>query len=204
MEKRDNGFKIIAVIALVIAVAGLSIAYASFTANLTIDGTATVSSNWNIKWTSLTSNDTGYATAGDLTIGTGAQTINGTIGNLVAPGDSITWSWKVENQGNINAELTGLTLTDISCSPVTGGSSEATDEEAAALCDDLSLQFDYDSDDNISALSSVTDKSLAANGAKDVVMTLTYDLSSDATISGPVAVSLTATPTFTYSQANAS
>lgn len=201
MKKRDNGFKIIAVIALVLAVAGLSIAYASFTSNLTINGTATVSSNWNIEWQNLNGSVVNYASIEDanLSIQSGNQAILGTIGNLFAPGDSITWTWEVKNKGTINAKLTGLTLANLTCSPVIGG--EATQEEATALCNDIDLTFTY-AGSSISAISDVdsTNLPLVTNNYKTVSMMLSYSSTSMASISGPVTVCLDSTPTFTYTQ----
>lgn len=141
MEKRDRGFKVIAVIALLIATVGLTIAYAGYTATLKIDGTATtatVSSNWKILWKDLTTgSSTGYATfdnsVNKLAISTSDnQTISGVIGNLKAPGDSLTYSFKAANDGDINATLSSLTLGTLGCAPA--ASSSATQEQANALC----------------------------------------------------------------------
>lgn len=200
MEKKDNGYKIIAVIALVLAVAGLSIAYASFSSNLTVTGTATVSSKWEIKWANLAGDATGYATKGNLTIESGEQAISGKIGNLVAPGDTITWTWNVKNTGNINAELTGATTSSLTCAPST--SSSATQDEANDLCDELVLKIYYnDVEVTGSNVSSLTTDLVKESGSADVKMVLTYNTTSDVTISGPVDVSLAGTPTFTYTQA---
>ena len=48
MEK-ERGAKLIAVIALLVAVAGLTIGYAAYSSTLTINGTATVDpADWNV------------------------------------------------------------------------------------------------------------------------------------------------------------
>ena len=108
MEKRDRGFKIIAVVALVVAVVGLSIAYAGYTSSLTVQGTATVASAWKIVWDDLDAGTpTGYAetTGKTLAIDSSKQAISGVLGTLKAPGDTITYTWNVENQGEIDATL---------------------------------------------------------------------------------------------------
>ena len=113
MEKRDRGFKIIAVVALVVAVVGLSIAYAGYTSSLTVQGTATVASAWKIEWVDLDNGTaTGYAdlTGKTLAIQSSKQAISGVIGTLKAPGDTIKYEWDVENKGEIDATLAGVTL----------------------------------------------------------------------------------------------
>ena len=144
MEK-DRGFKIIAIAALLFSVVGLSIAYAGFTSTLTVEGTATAASAWKIKWISLDSGTaTGYASVENstLAIQSGDQSISGFMGTVKAPGDTITYTWKVRNDGDINAKLAGVTLGSLSCAPATGSS--ATQAEATALCDKLSVSFTYD------------------------------------------------------------
>ena len=62
MEKKERGFKTIAVVALCVALVALSVAYAGYTSTLTVEGTATVKSAWDIKWTDLSAGTkTGYA-----------------------------------------------------------------------------------------------------------------------------------------------
>lgn len=203
MERRDNGGKIIAVVALVIAVIGLSVAYASYTSNLTIDGTAVVASNWDIEWSTPTGSSTGYADKGELTLGAGKQTINGTIGTLVAPGDSITWNWNVLNKGSINAILTGATIATLNCSPGTGSTALAGD--ATSFCsNDLEFEITYGGTKVTgSNLASLTSSLPKTTGSIPVTMKVTYKSSSTTQISGPIDVTLSGTPTFTYTQANA-
>lgn len=198
MEK-NNSVKIIAVVALVVAVIGLSVAYASFASNLTVTGTATVSSTWDIEWTTPSGAKTGYATVGSLALSSGNQAITGTIGDLIAPGDTITWTWNVENKGNINASLTGVTLASLSCAPGTGSS--ATSSEATSFCSNLEIEYTYGGTKITSGTTGLT-TALNTGDSKAVTMKITYKESTTSTISGPIAVSLTATPTFSYSQAS--
>lgn len=200
MENRNNNGKIIAIFALVIAVVGLSVAYASFSSSLTINGTATVSSNWDIEWTNLNGTKTGYANIENATLAiqTGNQSILGSIGELAAPGDTITWNWNVENKGSIDATLASATTANLVCAPASG--SAATQGEANALCADLSLALVYDGITVSGSADYSAKADLTASASRPVSMTLTYSSSSTATISGPVAVSLDATPTFVFNQ----
>lgn len=193
MEK-DRGFKIIAVVALLIAVVGLSIAYAGYTATLTIDGTATVAGNtWKIQWTTPTGTKTGLASIDGATFAVNStnQAVSGTLGKLVAPGDSITWSWTAKNDGQIPAEVTGVTLGSLSC---TGG----TGTEASDVCADLTLAITYDGTALTSAVPSSNE--LAAGASKNVTLTLTWKSDSTAKVSSDVTVTV-GTTSFTYEQA---
>ena len=202
MEK-DRGFKIIAIAALLLSVVGLSIAYAGYTSTLTVAGTATASgsdSTWKIQWTELDNGTaTGYASVADKTLAIDSstkQSISGFLGTVKAPGDTITYTWKVENAGALNATLASVTLGQLSCAPAaTGGS---TSEEAAALCNKLSIAFTYDG----AALTSSTTGSLASGAKKNVSMVLTYAAGDAVALSGDVAITLGQT-SFVYNQATA-
>lgn len=210
MEKRDTGFKVIAVIALLLATISLTIAYAGYTAILKIDGnatTATVTSNWKILWENLQqTSHTGYATfdgsASKLAISSDKQVISGVIGTLKAPGDSLTYSFDAANRGEINATLSSLTLGTLSCAKDTTASPAATDAQVTSLCSKLTITFTYDGTPftNISALSSKL--ALNANSTKPVTMTIAYGTSDTAAteLDGPVIVSLSET-SFNYVQA---
>ena len=201
MEK-DRGFKIIAIAALLFSVVGLSIAYAGFTSKLTVEGTATAASAWKIKWISLDSGTaTGYASVENstLAIQSGDQSISGFMGTVKAPGDTITYTWKVRNDGDINATLAGVTLGSLSCAPATGSS--ATQAEATALCDKLSVSFTYDGTAVTSGTTGLT-LPLASKAEKPVTMVLTYAAGDAAEISGDVAITLSTT-SFQYDQAAA-
>ena len=195
MEK-DRGFKVIAIVALLIAVVGLSVAYAGYTATLTVTGTATVKSSWDVKWTNLdTGTATGYANVDDstLAIATDGQSISGKIGTLKAPGDTIKYTWNASNDGEIDATLTGVTLGTLSCAPAATNGAQAA--EATALCAKLSVAFTYDS----AALTGTTTGELLKGTTKPVTMTITYAEGDPAIITGDVEVTL-GTTSFTYVQ----
>lgn len=196
--ENDRGFKVIAIIALLIAVVGLSIAYAGYTATLTVTGTATVKASWDVKWTDLDGGAaTGYAnvTGKTLAVASDGQSISGIIGTLKAPGDTIKYTWNASNDGEIDATLTGVSLGSLSCAPVTGGSKTATQEQADALCAKLSVAFTYDS----AAVTASTTGDLMAGNSKPVTMTITYAEGAPAVIEGDVEVTLSTT-SFNYVQ----
>lgn len=204
MGNNDRGFKVIAVIALVIATVGLTVAYAGFTSTLKVDGTTgTVSTAWKVVWTNLSSGTVhGYANTTGATLAidsTTNQTISGTIGTLKAPGDYITYSWNVANQGDINATLNGVSVGNLSCSPVTGGTTTATEAQATAVCNKLKVTFTYDNKEVTSGTTGLT-TALNASSSIPVTMKVEYVDGDAVTINGDVSVSL-ATTSFVYNQA---
>ena len=209
-EKRDNGFKVIAVIALLIATVGLAVAYAGYTTRLTISGdtSATVASAWKIVWSNLDSGTkTGYASTEDASLAIDSstnQSISGVIGTLKAPGDSITYTWKAENKGDIDAILAGISKGNLTCKavePATTGGAKATDEQVNNLCSKLKITFGYESDTDIDDVSDVTSTNLPLDSGdkKSVSMTLTYEDGDAVELDGDVKVTLGLT-TFTYNQ----
>lgn len=105
MEKKNY-----VIIALVCAIAVMAVGYSLLAQTLTINGTATISSNWNVAITGITEGDNQGTTATNTTpagyTGTSA-TFNV---ELVKPGDKMVYDITVKNSGTLNAKLTGLTV----------------------------------------------------------------------------------------------
>lgn len=181
---------------LAVGLIGITIAYAALTQQLKIEGTAKVaSSKWDVHFGTVNPGQaTGYATAGTLAK-TGETTIAGDIGTLKAPGDSITYTFDIENAGDINAII----------DTVTGGQSftctSATKSVADAVCKDLTYSIKY-TDGNATIakgdqLAKATNTSTPTK--KNVTLTLTYK--STATTLASEDVTVTADPmTITYVQ----
>ena len=104
MEKKNY-----VIIALVCAIAVMAVGYSLLAQTLTINGTATITSNWNVAITNITEG-TPTGTATNKT----PATHNGTSAtfdvNLVKPGDKMVYEVTVHNGGTLNAKLTGLTV----------------------------------------------------------------------------------------------
>ena len=132
MEK-GNSSKIISILALVVAVAGLSIGFAAYTSTLHISANANVEitgNDWNVGFAlsdGTMANVTGAPNSVSGTPGTGvtnAGSINmykytisqGTAATLSnVSGSSATYSFKIKNAGSIDAELSSITTAGISC-----------------------------------------------------------------------------------------
>lgn len=181
---------------LAIGLIGITVAYAALTQQLKIEGTAKVaSSKWDVHFGTVSAgNAQGYATAGTLAK-TGETTIAGDIGTLKAPGDSITYTFDIENAGDINAII----------DTVTGGQSftctSATKSVADAVCKDLTYSIKYTAGNATIAkgdkLAKATNSSTPTK--KNVTLTLTYK--STATTVASEDVTVTADPmTITYVQ----
>lgn len=129
MEKGNNS-KIISILALVIAVAGLSIGFAAYTSTLHISASANVEiagTDWDVGFAladGTMANLTGTPNSVGGTGVTNGGTINMykyTISQGVAAtltntnGSSVSYAFKIKNAGNIDAALTSITTAGISC-----------------------------------------------------------------------------------------
>ena len=196
MEK-DRGFKIIALIALVVAVAGLSFGYAAWSTTLTISGSAKVNpATWDVHFayksgSSLTPTITGNASSTGATLTSTA--VSGFDITLKAPGDSVTYNWLVKNEGSIDAKLKTYNMGTISCAPATG--STATQTEADAVCNDLTYTLTYADGSAIA----VNDTLVKNTGSKELKMTLQWKNTSSATPTDDIKVTVSTT-TMIYEQ----
>lgn len=104
--------------ALLISILVMSIGYAAFATSLSINGTAEIIGEWNVKITNVEvqSSSTDCDPGNPIFTNTSAYL----TAKLAKPGDSITYVITIENAGTINAKLTNFSLTadDISGSDV--------------------------------------------------------------------------------------
>lgn len=103
--KKEYSFGVLTMVAMIISVMALSIAYASISQNLNINGVTTVKGNsWDIKFQNLQKPVIG----GNAEIITPATlsytTLNFDI-YLKTPNDSVTYNWEIKNNGSIDAKL---------------------------------------------------------------------------------------------------
>lgn len=110
MEKQRNT-QMLVILVLAVAVLTMSVGFASYSAVLSINGTANVSAaSWNVKF-----DDTTFAESS--TIKATSKTISGTNVTytvaLAKPGDYYEFTIKVKNLGTFNANLTKITLSKL-------------------------------------------------------------------------------------------
>ena len=163
MEK-ERKIKVLSIVALIVAVLGLTVAFAALSQTLTINGKSKVEKNnadgtgdkWNIRFYGVSSDGTTIdesativkpvitggssypAEAKDATLG--ATSI--LIGNknedgvvLKKPNDKVVYTFYVKNNGSINAEIDDV-VKNLVC--------ETSNENDKNFCDDVSLTLKYD------------------------------------------------------------
>lgn len=118
--------KNILLIALIVAVASMTVVYAALSTTLRISSSAKVaSSSWDIHFANLSLVTNASGNTG--TVVTPAQIqdnttiISGLVVDLKKPGDSVSYTFDIVNNGDINAKLNSLTLATPSC----GGNTSA-------------------------------------------------------------------------------
>lgn len=146
MEKDRKG-RIIAIVALVIAVAGLSIGFAAFSTSLQIGTSANVkaSSNWNVGFSTdgtniedvstagtVSANETGNPGELDVTKYTIGQKTNATLSTT--EGSSVSYNLSILNKGSLTAYLDSVNFDNvsISCTNAPAGTNEVIEGTAAA------------------------------------------------------------------------
>lgn len=106
--------KNIMIVALLISVVALAIGYAAFATTLTINGNATVNSNWQVEIISITPSYS--AGASEATHTPAYPTFTTTTASfdtvLTEPGDYATYTVVVKNKGSITAKFNGITPAD--------------------------------------------------------------------------------------------
>ena len=164
---RNNKNMVFGMLALLVAVSAITFAYAGYTGSLNVTGQGkVVSSKWDIHFNNLSS-PTLTGTAKVLT----APTIQAgtTIGNysvqLLAPGDSVSYTFDVVNEGNFNATLTTLTKNTPQCT--TGFN-----------CNNLTYTLVY-TNGNTNVSNSDT---LNAGETKTMKLTLTFNASNNSSV----------------------
>ena len=188
--ERDRSAKIIAIVALCVAIVGLSVGFAAFSNELTINSNATVSPNasdFDVNFsTSNTSEQDGAvsgvgtnsATAENATINnSNSPTITGLKANFTEPGQKVTYSFYAHNAGKYVAYLNNVTYANVSGKTATkvctaGVNTDATMVEAA--CNGISVSVKVGSETYTGSMDSITNHSLGLDGYEEVVVTIEY------------------------------
>ena len=188
--ERDRSAKIIAIVALCVAVVGLSIGFAAFSNNLTIKSNATVSPNQNdfdVNFSTSNTSEldgtvsgvgTNSATAEDATIDNSASpTITGLKANFTEPGQKVTYSFYAHNAGKYVAYLNNVTYANVSGKTATkvctaGVGTDATMVEAA--CNGISVSVKVGNDTYTGSMDSITNHLLDLDAYEEVVVTIEY------------------------------
>lgn len=91
----------------------MAVAFAAFSSNLTINGTASVASTWSVGFDSANSSCTDGSS-----ISISGNTATLSVG-LESPGDAVTCTLAVRNSGTLDAKLNSITTTESGDAPIT-------------------------------------------------------------------------------------
>ena len=158
---RRNKNTIFGILALFVGVVAVGFVYAGFTQSLNINGTGNVvASKWDIYFANLAN----AVTTGTANVVTPATISPKTkIGNyyveLISPGDSITYTFDVVNDGDFDAVLSTLTKNNPTCTPT------------ATLCNYLKYELKY----TINQAPVMVNDILKKNEVKNMTLKLTLD-----------------------------
>lgn len=178
MEK-ERKIKTLSLVALVVAVLGLTVAFAALNAKLTIEGTASVSkASWDVHFANLTGPTvSGKASAGEITAenGKGIQAKATTIllpdMTLALPGDTITYTVDVVNAGTIDAKVTVIpTCSKTVTATATDAAVNAADKKKVE--DNFICELTY-SDDTNTAIA-LDDVLASNNSTRKMKLTIGY------------------------------
>ena len=157
MEKTRK-IKIISLCALLVAVLGLTVAFASLSQTLTINGSAAVNAaSWDIHFEKTSGKETevkGAATFTEPTLS--GTTIENFSATLTKPGDSVTYYFDIVNKGTIDAVVSSydFPLAIREC---------VNNNNAYSYC----MNFDFNSDNYINGADYMTYQTMFISGLRD-------------------------------------
>jgi len=186
----NKSSKIIAIVALVVAVVGLSVGFAAFSSVLTIESTAEVNPNsdtFSVGFSTssselaegnVTATTTTGATASAATItnSKNAATISGLKASFTEPGQSATYSFYVYNDSPYTAYLNTIQLADgetfKECS--IPSNSLATQGLVTAACNDITLKVKVGNAEEFTGTTLSPNEALASETAVPVTVVISY------------------------------
>ncbi len=197
---KDRNFKIVVMMALIFTLSCLAVAYAAFSTTLRVSGSVTAKStsdSWDVRFEQLSSPVlTGLAEVETAPILTATQ-VSGFNVNFYAPGDSVEYTWKITNYGQLDAVLTTKSIGTLTCAPA--ANSNATQEEANSLCNDLTISLSGQNVGSVLDGGNVSARMPSPDNYSYYILKVTWKEDSTVTLSGDVTVSV-GESTFVYSQ----
>lgn len=191
MEKNRSS-KMIAIAALLVAIVGLSLGFAAFSNTLTISSSANVKPNDDTFSVDFSSSNTVLATdkivptvnpstitATDATIDNSSDpTISGLSATFSEPGQSATYTFYANNNGEYDAFLKSITYANVSgessfkvCTAGTG----TTDTLVQAACDDIIISVKVGTEaETTGSLASITKHSLLKSKFEEITVKIEY------------------------------
>lgn len=195
MGSKDRSYQVVTLVALVVAVLGLSVGFAAFSNTLTIKSSAEVTpsqNQFNIDLSGAASSEvttitptlspaTGGPSGDNATVdntGTNSAVIQNLHATFTEPGQSVTYTLYARNVGQYLAYLNSINFGN-----ATGGSSfkvctageGTTATLVSSACEGISLTLSVGSLTDITAnQTGISGHSLAAGGNEEITVTIAY------------------------------
>lgn len=168
MKEKRNVIIFTIAIAAIAAITSVGIAYAAFSQQLKIDGNAKVTaSTWKVKFSNL-SEASLTGTAREVTaptITTNDTKIGDYSVSLTQPGDSVSYTFDVVNEGTFDAKISSITIPTPTC---TGTGDNAT-VDGTNVCSNISYTLTYSDGTSVQE-----EDTLNHNETKSMKLTLKY------------------------------
>ena len=187
---RDRSTKVIAIVALCVAVFGLSVGFAAFSNDLTIKSEATVkpnASDFDVNFSSsdtsetdgtVTATSTAGVTAQDATINNAtAPTISGIKVEFTEPGQSATYRFFAHNAGKYKAFLNNVTfknVTDANANIVCVAAEGTNAAMVASACQGISIKVKVGTTTFVEPTPNITSHELPIDQYEPVEVTIEY------------------------------
>lgn len=172
MEKKRT-IRMLILGALVVGVMGATIAYSAIQSTLEIKGTATMqTATWSVAFSNLSA-PTLLGDASVTTAPTLGDALIGTFSVIVTkPGDSVSYTFDVENAGDLDGKIG--TFTKAASPTCTGVSATNAEADATLVCSNLTYTLTY-----TSGGAAVAQNDLLGSGqTRNMTLTLSYGGSS--------------------------
>lgn len=140
--QKDRSTRIIAIIALCLAVAGVSVAFATMSTTLSIKGSAQMqTASWDIKFANLTTQTAGAAELLSEPKITDNIVIEDFNSKLTKPGDSVTLKFDIVNNGSLDADVASVLLGEADC---TSALETPNTNDETIVCGNIKMSLVYD------------------------------------------------------------
>lgn len=192
MDKKKNLGVVTGAVALMVSVIALTVAYATYSSNVTIEGSGTAAAaKWSVKFQNLVgASNTGTTPTGTLgnsggfavtaretsrpTLSSSGTSITNMGVEVKTPGDYVYYVFDIVNDGDFAAEIdTGFAVPTPTC---TAGASSTNDDDDDNVCGLLSYTLNYYTPSTQTVGSAVaTGNTWAIGESKTVILKLQYN-----------------------------
>ncbi len=177
MEK-ERKIKTLSLVALIVAVLGLTVAFANLSKELTITGTAQVKgATWDIYFSNVSVATSGGASASNATINN-KTTISILEVKLTKPGDSVTYTFDVVNGGTVDAKISDIVNKTAS---FTSSASSPSSSDVTIVQNGFTYKLTYNDGSTVKK-----DDTLAKNATKNMKIVISF--SGDSVPTGDVSI----------------